>query len=170
MSTASQSSEGEEDAQEIRQRAFDLLNRMGGPGDQDDANEWPQSPQRTRQSLASTYSSYQQQATGEPSRSGIPASVHTDASSRSSASSASSSFTEVFVSCVSDACKMASSEVLRTGYDNLKSVVIPEAEDRWFASRNKTYAPVSGTYQTVDIPTQGYRGRYSDNPVVEQKR
>lgn len=169
----SASSNSDEDAQEIRQRAFDLLNRMGGPSEKDDVNEWPQSPEAARQS----YSSYQQQASGEPSRSSssIPASirVQSDSSSRSSASSA-SSFTEVFVSCVSDACRMASSEilsqqgsVLRTGYDSLKSVVIPEAEDRWFASRSKTYAPVSGTYQTVDIP-QGYRGRYSDNPA-EQK-
>ena len=178
MSTGSSSSE---DAQEIRQRAFDLLNRMGGPTAHDDVNEWPQSPQLAAKQPY-TYSSYQQHqqqqfSTCNPStRSGaIPASIQlpADSSSRSSASSSSSSFTEIFVNCVTDACKMASSEVLRTGYHNLKSVVIPEVEDRLFASRSNTtttYAPVSGTFHTVEIPTQGYRGRYSDHPEVEQSR
>ncbi len=169
-SSASSNSD-DDDALEIRQRAYDLLNRMGGPNPDEDVKSWPRSPAENKE--AYRYSSYQQQSAGQSSRDNHSSSAINSppANSRSSASS----FAEVFVHCVSDACKVASSEilahqgsVLRTGYHSLKSVVIPEAEERLFASRSQTYAPVTGSFQAVDIPG-GYRGRYSDNPTEERR-
>lgn len=159
MSTVSTSrgDKSDDDGLEIRQRAYDLLNRVGGPEAGGNEKQWPESPSASNHSYQ--YSSYQQQAAGEASRDSFSAPLRP-----TPRSSASSSFTEVFVHCVSDACKMASSDVLRSGYDSLRSVVIPDAEERFFAARSRnSYAPVSGTYQTVDIP-QGYRGRYTDDP------
>lgn len=170
---SSSGSHSDEDALEIRQRAYDLLNRMGGPNDEDDVKEWPRSPAESKE--AYRYSSYQQQQQQQPAGQSSQDHRSSTIESRASSHRSASSFAEVFVHCVSDACKVASSEiltqqasVLRTGYDTLKSVVIPEAEDRLFASRSKEYTPVSGSFQTVDIPL-GYRGRYSDNPS-EQRR
>ena len=174
-SPSGSSSDSDEDALEIRQRAYDLLNRMGGPNTEEDVKTWPRSPAENKEAYQYRYSSYQQQEqlAGQPSRDRVSSPIISRAPSRSSTST--SSFTEVFVNCVSDACKVASSEilghqasVLRTGYDNLKSVVLSEAEDRLFASRSKTYTPVTGSFQTVDIPV-GYRGRYSDNPTEERR-
>ena len=161
----SRASSSDGDAQEIRQHAYDLLNRMGGPAEDVEDKEWPQSPGENKQPFR--YSSYQQQPQVEASRAKFSSPSISNA--RTSASSSSSSFTEVFVHCVSDACKMATSDVLKTGYDSFKSAVLPEAEDRYFAARSqRTYAPVSGTFQAVDIP-QGYRGRYSDNPGADRR-
>lgn len=173
--SSASSSDSEEDALEIRQRAYDLLNRMGGPNSEEDVKTWPRSPAENKEAYQHRYSSYQQQqpleqqTAGQSSRDGVSSPIISRAPSRRSTSS----FTEVFINCVSDACKVASSEILshhgsalRTGYDSLKSVVISEAEDRLFASRSKTYTPVTGSFQTIDIPV-GYRGRYSDNPTQD---
>lgn len=171
-SSTDSNSDSDEDALEIRQRAYDLLNRMGGPNNEEDVKTWPRSPADNKEAYQYRYSSYQQQeqVAGQSSRDRVSSPIISRAPSRSSTSS----FTEVFVNCVSDACKVASSEilahqgsVLRTGYNNLKSVVISEAEDRLFASRSKTYTPVTGSFQTVEFPV-GYRGRYSDNPTEDR--
>lgn len=155
----------ESTSDDVRQRAYDLLNRMGGPDTEEEVKEWPQSPAEAKKSMH--YSSYQQG--DNPDR------PHSDFS-LNGGSSSSFSLAESFVNCVSGACRMASSEVisqqasiLRNGYNNLRTVVIPEAEDRWFASRSKTYEPISGTFQTVNV-SQGFRGRYSDHPSASDRR
>lgn len=170
----------EEEAQEIRQRAYDLLNRMGKP-EEEDAQEWPENPQVASRPTT-TYSSYQQgQATGEGTspmahNGGRRNSLSGNRDSLGSlnspsglhpSSSASSSVVDIFVRCVSDACKTASSEILNhqgailwSGYESIRSVVAPEVEERWFAA-NRSYDSVSGNYQNVDVGA-GYQGRYSD--------
>jgi hypothetical protein len=167
-----QGNEGTSD--DVRQRAYDLLNRMGGPDSEEDVKEWPQSPAAAKRQAG--YSSYQQGHTADDPISRSRTQQGNFFSPRTfSEGSSSFSLAESFVNCVSGACKLASSEVLsqpaavlRTGYDSLRTVVLPEVEDRFFASRSKTYAPVSGTYQTVDV-SQGCRGRYSDTPQGNQR-
>eukprot|EP00934_Nitzschia_sp_Nitz4_P009334 Nitzschia sp. Nitz4//scaffold168_size48592//26689//27168//NITZ4_007051-RA/size48592-processed-gene-0.37-mRNA-1//-1//CDS//3329538324//9324//frame0 len=149
---------------QVRQKAYDLLNRLGGPTESDDKQEWPQSPPQvaTPQAYQHNYSSYQQQTAGETS--GIrPARLSTDSSVSSHSSG--STFVDTFVVCVSDACRVASSEIfsqqgtmLRSGYQSLKSAVSSAAmpED------------VSGSYQTVRMPQRGYGERYRDNAPMEE--
>lgn len=179
-STDDQERTEEVEAHEIRQRAYDLINRMGGPTEQNADDEWPEGPE-AGSSPTLGYSSYQQgQGAGEVnSPIAFSGSGNSLAGNRDSlgglnsppglrrSSSASSSVVEVFVQCVSDACKTASSEILnqqgailRSGYESIKSVVAPEVEERWFAA-NRSYDNVSGNYQTVNVGP-GYRGRYSD--------
>jgi len=175
QSAYSDSTENDGNSDDVRRRAYDLLNRMGGPDSEEDVKEWPLSPAANKRGVQ--YSSYQQGATEDQFMSSQghdgPRSTTTSFTLESGSSSI-SSIAESLVNCVSGACKLASSEVLsqpasilRTGYHSLRTVVIPEAEERWFSSRSQTttpYAPVvSGTYQTVDV-SQTYRGRYSDSP------
>lgn len=174
----------ESSCDDVRQRAYDLLNRMGGPDSEEDVKEWPQRPAATPKRPAQQYSSsYQRGAAvgGSGSGSGSDheplSGSHGRTTSNLLGSSSSISLTESFVNCVSGACKMASSEafsqqasILRTGYHNLRTVVMPESEDtRWYASRqSKTYTPISGTFQTVNV-AETYRGRYSDTPQGNER-
>ena len=85
------------------------------------------------------------------------------------------------VTCVSEACKLGASnminfQTINSGYQTIKSAVIPEMEDRIFGNTSSHGQP-SGTFQTVDYTTTSYggggsrkgngyvnRGRYSDIP------
>ena len=163
----------ESSSDDVRQRAYDLLNRMGGPDSEEDVKEWPQRPTATKQRPVQQFSSSYQRGSAAPGSDHEPLSGSHDRSTQNFLGSSSSiSLTESFVNCVSGACKVASSEVfsqqasiLRTGFHNLRTVVLPESEDsRWYASRqSRTYTPISGTFQTVSV-AQTYRGRYSDMP------
>lgn len=162
---------------EIRQHAYDLLTRMGGPSEKEDKSEWPQSPPEVAKMQSyqqQQESSYQHQTSGEGSSGRRFPDSHYG-SARIADSSTSGSFVEVFVHCVSDACKVASSEILsqqgailKTGYESFKSAVSsgPGAGGggRFPSSSVRTYEPVTGSYHSVAMPSHGYQGRYSDNP------
>ena len=191
-SDSSSSSEEEEDdaALQVRLKAFELLNQLGGPeGDDSEAGQnWPQRPSLTspihhkkpNATVPSSYhdaaqSSYQQSSAVQPSfqnsSSSLSAQHYNDEGGyhyQEDRLRSSSGFVDGFVHCVSEACKMGASEIvsqqatyLKAGYQTLRSVVVPEVEERVMRATS-SHGP-TGSYQTVQIPSNAYRGRYSDS-------
>ena len=188
---SSSSEEGTDDAAlQVRLRAFNLLNDLGGP-DRDDAEaeqNWPQRPSLTspihhkkpNATVPSSYhdaaqSSYQQSSAVQPSfqnsSSSLSAQHYNDEGGyhyQEDRLRSSSGFVDGFVHCVSEACKMGASEIvsqqatyLKAGYQTLRSVVVPEVEERVMRAAS-SHGP-TGSYQTVQIPSNAYQGRYSDS-------
>ena len=136
--TASSTSSG--DALEVRQRAFDLLNRMG-PATDDDESNWPRSPR---------ISSYQN-----------PDYQYQDASPAYEVDDDDDDDDHLgawgvqgLVQCVSDACKLGASEILsqnaafaHSGYQTLKSVIVAEAQDRVPSTVDRP----RGSFESVSI-------------------
>ena len=112
MSDRKRESRGfEEDPEEVRLKAFALLNRLG-PTEEDDASTWPEKP--TRES----FTSYQK---NENTKSEV------DELRRQSAppAYASNEYYEewglagLMVSCIADACKKSADYAIKTGYESI---------------------------------------------------
>ncbi|KAG7371870.1 hypothetical protein IV203_018012 [Nitzschia inconspicua] len=170
----------DEEVIKIRQKAFDLINKAGGPSKEDrNSKHWPQSPKKLHypiphhiqqqqqlqqqsageQSAAHSYQSpYQQSAAGQRQRQfpngQSPAGAH-EAEKLSVAG--------LFINCVSDLCKQSSKEILQQGASILSSGYqsVSQYKD----------PPLHGSYDPIDTSQHGYgngnndtmmRGRYRD--------
>ncbi|KAG7338651.1 hypothetical protein IV203_020727 [Nitzschia inconspicua] len=166
--------EDDEEVIKIRQKAFDLINKAGGPSKEDrNSKHWPQSPEKLHypvpqhiqqqqqsageQSAAHSYQSpYQQSAAGQRQRQ-FP-------NGQSGAHEAERlSIAGLFINCVSDLCKQSSKEILQHGASILSSGYqsVSQYKD----------PPLHGSYDPIDTSQHGYgngnndtmmRGRYRD--------
>jgi hypothetical protein len=148
-SPSSSTSSGD-DPLEVRQRAFDLLNRMGPEAD-DDENTWPLSPAKGPR-LISSYQHGADHRIGDAAR---EAAYHVEEDEDSWGGAAA---VQGFVQCLSDACKMGAAEIVsqnasfaRSGYQTLKSVIVSEAQDR-MSSSSSVERP-RGSFESVPVAT-----------------
>jgi hypothetical protein len=167
----------DEEGVKIRQKAFELINKVGGPSDEDRNNQqWPQSPKKLyypppqknlsslqsagEHSAAQSYQSpYQQSSVGQIRH------FHSDTSRQQSALEAQKlSVTGLFINCVSDLCQQSSKEILQQGASILSSGYQSVSQYR--------DTPLQGSYDPIDTSQHGYgngnnkdarmRGRYQD--------
>jgi hypothetical protein len=167
----------DEEGVKIRQKAFELINKVGGPSDEDRNNQqWPQSPKKLyypppqknlsslqsagEHSAAQSYQSpYQQSSAGQIRH------FHSDTSRQQSALEAQKlSVTGLFINCVSDLCQQSSKEILQQGASILSSGYQSVSQYR--------DTPLQGSYDPIDTSQHGYgngnnkdarmRGRYHD--------
>lgn len=187
VSNSSSSSE-EEAALDIREKAFELLNKAGGPESTEDRSNWPQRPSLTSPTRpprmppnnhrsshptttnAPSYGSYQNSSTTTTTTTARSQEegyyYQNDDFSFPRSDSFLGMVGDKFVVCVTEACKLGASEIIsqhtsfvKSGYQKVRGIVIPEVEEQ-IMRRTATHGP-AGTYQTVDLP-QSYQGRYSD--------
>jgi hypothetical protein len=154
----------EEEMIKIRQRAFELINKAGGPSEEDkNSQQWPQSPQK--------YHYYQQQqqqqqSAGESSSYRSPYQQQQQHTSSSTAAYQQQQYpaahtadklsvTQLFVNCVTDVCKVSSSEIVSQGMSLLSS--------GYQSISNYRDAPLSGSYDPIDTSQHGYGNRNNHN-------
>jgi hypothetical protein len=153
--TSPGSSTSSGDALEVRQRAFDLLNRMG-PAADDDENTWPRSPSKAGPRIL--LSSYQN-ADHSAATAAREAAFHVEEDEASWGGAV----VQGFVQCVSDACKLGASEIVsqnasfaRSGYQTLKSVIVAEAQDRMPSTLDRP----SGSFESVPIASYHHQHQH----------
>jgi hypothetical protein len=166
--------ENDEDLIKIRQKAFELINKAGGPSDEDrKSRQWPQSPDKLQYShqsagerssaSAPNYQSPYQQSSSSQAQRQFQQSSYYNGPAQSAHVADKLSVTELFVNCVSDVCKVSSSEIVKTGVSILSS--------GYQSIANYRDTPISGSYDPIDTSQHGYgngngsnrmRGRYRD--------
>jgi len=152
----------DEDVLKIRLKAFDLINKAGGPSGED-RKKWPQSPQKLHyhhqqqtageHSSASYQSPYQQSSAGGTSSGNYP-SYHSPSAAHTAEKL---SVTELFVNCVSDVCKVSSSELMQQG-----AALISSGYQSIASYRDK---PLNGSYDPIDTSQHGYGNGNGNNPM-----
>jgi hypothetical protein len=172
--------EEDEEVIKIRQKAFDLINKAGGPSDED-RKQWPQSPKKLHYPVPQIQQRQQQQqqqqqaasqSTGERSFAGPYAEQYSSPYQQSAAGSQHPpaqeaeklSITSLFINCVSDLCKQSGKEIVQSGASILSSGYQSVAHYKDM--------PLQGSYDPIDTSQHGYgngnnnsntmRGRYRD--------
>jgi hypothetical protein len=175
----------DEEGVKIRQKAFELINKVGGPSEEDRNNhQWPQSPKKLfypppQNPISSQQQQQQQQqSAGEHSSAGhsyqSPYQQSTvgqirqfpqDTIPRQPAQEAQQlTVTGLFINCISDLCQQSSKEILQQGATILSSGYQSVSQYRDM--------PLQGSYDRIDTSQHGYgngnnmdarmRGRYRD--------
>ena len=168
--------EEDEEVIKIRQKAFDLINKAGGPS-KEERKQWPQNPKKLHYPVPQIQQQQQQaasQASGERSFAGPYADQYTSPYQQSAAGSQRTaaataheaeklSVTSLFINCVSDLCKQSGKEIIQSGASILSSGYQSVSHYR--------DTPLQGSYDPIDTSQHGYgngnnggnmRGRYRD--------
>lgn len=156
-----------EDEIKIRQKAFDLINKAGGPSGEEDKKQWPQSPKKyhyAHQQSAGESSSYQSPYQQSSSSSAEAARQQSSHHAQAAHTADKLSVTELFVNCITDVCKVSSSEIVNQGMSILSS--------GYQSLSSYKDQPLNGSYDPIDTSQHGYgnnnsasskmRGRYRD--------
>lgn len=167
--------EDDEEVIKIRQKAFDLINKAGGPSEEDrKSKHWPQSPKKLHYPVPQRIQQQQQQAAGEHSAAHSYQSPYQQSAagqgqqfpnnaSHSAHEAEKLSVAGLFINCVSDLCKQSSKEILQHGASILSS--------GYQSVSNYRDTPLQGSYDPIDTSQHGYgngnsntmmRGRYRD--------
>ncbi|KAL3902695.1 MAG: hypothetical protein SGARI_005717 [Bacillariaceae sp.] len=127
--------EEDEEVIKIRQKAFDLINKAGGPS-KEERKQWPQNPKKLHYPVPQIQQQQQQaasQSSGERSFAGPYADQYNSPYQQSAAGTQHHtaaaaaheaeklSVTSLFINCVSDLCKQSGKEIIQSGASILSS-------------------------------------------------
>lgn len=168
--------EEEDDELKIRQKAFELINKAGGPSEKDrNSKRWPQNPKKLHYTVPQSQQQQQDaaQSSGEMSFAGPYASPYQQSlagqqqrhpNSPAAHEAEKLSVTSLFINCVSDLCKQSGKEIMQSGASILSSGYQSVSHYR--------DTPLQGSYDPIDTSQHGYgngnnggsmmRGRYRD--------
>jgi hypothetical protein len=146
---SSNSSTTRNDPNEIRQKALDLLNRMGGPEADDDESNWPQPISPT---IRVSLNSYQQEQNSEAT----PLTMEKERYHYQEDDDGEDwGVMGLWVQCISDVCKKTPT-FARFGYEAITAVVADGIQERTKSSEPK------GSFATVPLPKSYHQqGQYS---------
>lgn len=164
--TSSAEEEDDEEVIKIRQKAFDLINKAGGPSDEE-RKQWPQNPKKLHYPVPQIQQQAASQSSGERSFAGPFASPYqqSDVGSqhhRPAQEAEKMSVASLFVNCISDLCKQSGKEIIQSGASILSSGYQSVSHYR--------DTPLQGSYEPIDTSQHGYgngnknnmQGRYHD--------
>jgi hypothetical protein len=151
-SSSSNTSTIRNDPNEIRQKALDLLNRMGGPEADDDESDWPQpiSPTTPRVSL----NSYQHQQNSEATP--LTMSEKERYYYQEDDGEEDWGVMGLWVQCISDVCKKTPT-FARSGYEAITAVVADGIQERTKSAELNQ----KGSFATVPLPQSYHQGQLS---------
>jgi hypothetical protein len=151
--SSSSSTARNNDPNAIRQKALDLLNRMGGPEADDDESDWPQpiiSPTRV-----SILNSYQQPQHNDSEATPLTTKERYQYQESDDGEEEDWGVMGLWVQCISEVCKKTPT-FARSGYDAIAAVVADGIQEQRTKSSER-HQP-KGSFATVPLPNSYHQG------------